>query len=1214
MAEVDRAGLADLDLRLGYDTADEALHHFYVPALSRAVRYDRSVGFFRASALAVAAKGLSRFVAGGGTARFLIGTEVAEADRDALVGATEVTEELAARLATELVPGDEIARRRLEVLAWLVREGRMELRVAVAVDRSGTPVPPGEHVPYFHEKIGVLRDQRGDGVAFQGSINESATAWAANFESFSVYRSWDSSAGYYDVWRAKFEARWAGDVPGFRVFPLPDALTAALLSLAPPEAPPGRDVEEVAERADRATLARFLLAAPRLIGGGDAVAEATSGIGLFPHQRKVAERLAGGYPRSWLVADEVGLGKTISAGLALRRLLLAGDVTRVLILAPANVCRQWQDELFEKFGLWVSRYEGDRLHGAHPDDVRPVAEGANPYESEPVLLVSSHLARRAQHSRRILAAPRYDLLIVDEAHHARRRGGDLDEYRPSRLLRLLDEVTRTNHAQAVWLLTATPMQVHPVELVDLLRHVGLSGALERFDDFARYFAELARADDEATDWAFMARMLADTPSLPFDRADHAVLDHIGARVGLVQQDRIVRFGRPGQDVDALVEGLGIDGRRLLREWLRHRSPVGQLVTRHTRGTLRRYRDAGLLAEPVADRSVAAVAVPFTATEQALYDALDGLLDRLMIAHGTRRGAGFVLTVYRRRLTSSWAAIAKTLARRLERERLWLELDLLDDAAMAYEADGGEFDPSAGGTVDDAEAIPLTDADLAEIEDYLDHLARVPDSKFDRLRTDLDAARGSGRAVIVFTQFTDTLEYLRDRLHPSYRSHLATYSGSGGQQWTEDEAGPAGPAGSAGREAGDWVRVSKSDLVEALGSGRVSVLLATDAASEGLNLQAASAMVNYDLPWNPMRVEQRIGRIDRIGQPAPVVTVANYVVPGTVEESVYSALARRIDLFSGLLGQLQPILGATEEAFRTIFRVPRSERAAIEKQTIAELVARVAELQSSGLDLGDEDPMPEPDHGSAPVTLEELQACLAQELDVSLDRPGRPTASHPGRASRDPERWAALATYGHPDLGPALRRLAGGAAASSGDDETLVLRELGGRWVAFRADRTPPERVTKLGSLTDLGPPVAWREAEVVAREALEGEVAALRHRRQGLLKARRQRWEDDVRRRFRQLVARAVRAESILRLRRDGEAPDPRLVWMDLGQDQLSGWHHAELFRQHLAIDPADLVPTGPPGADDGTDRELSRVRADTGQALVNLILEWRSVALEGST
>ena len=103
------------------------------------------------------------------------------------------------------------------MLAWLVKEGRLEIRVAVAVDEAGVPVAPGEHVPYFHEKIGLLRDHRGDGVAFQGSVNESATAWLANFESFSVYRSWDMGGPYFDTWAAKFEERWEGTVPGFKV-------------------------------------------------------------------------------------------------------------------------------------------------------------------------------------------------------------------------------------------------------------------------------------------------------------------------------------------------------------------------------------------------------------------------------------------------------------------------------------------------------------------------------------------------------------------------------------------------------------------------------------------------------------------------------------------------------------------------------------------------------------------------------------------------------------------------------------------------------------------------------------------------------------------------------------------------------------------------------------------------------------------------------------
>lgn len=1179
----DDRGLRDLDLRLGYDTADEALREFYVPSLARAVTYDRSVGYFRASSIAVAAKGLSRFISGGGTCRFLIGAEVADEDRDALTGATDIPPDFAAKLADGLATSDEVAQRRLEVLAWLVKEGRAEIRVAIAVDAQGVPLPPGVAVPYFHEKVGVLRDHRGDGVVFHGSINESAAAWAHNFESFSVFCSWDGTAGHYDLWVNKFEQRWNGKVPGFRVYPLPDALAERLVSLAPTEAPPDRDVEEPEVPADRTTLARFVSIGPRLVGA-DALAEATSVVSLFPHQRKVAERLAGQYPRSWLVADEVGLGKTISAGLALRRLLLTGRVGRALILAPANVCQQWQDELFEKFGLWVDRLEGSHWHGAHPDDVQPVPPGANPYAARDVLLVSSHLARLPRHQRLILDAPPLDLVVVDEAHHARRRGADLDEYRPSRLLQLLDSIRDANHSRATWLLTATPMQIHPVELVDLLRHVGLGGALESYAVFERFYTELGKDDDAATSWRFLAQSLRETPLPPPDAADRAMLERIGAKVGPVHRSRIESFLDPGHDPEQIASELGAEGRRHLRAWLRHRSPVGQLVTRHSRRTLKRYRDQGLLGEPIADRDVEAVPVSFSPEEKALYADLDGLLDRLMDAHGTRKGAGFVLTVYRRRLTSSWTAIRRTFERRLAKEQMGLELDLLDEAEEELETDDGD-------TVDDVAAVPLSAEDLAELHRYVDRLGKVADSKFDVLADHLDHARGSGRAIIVFTQFTDTLDYLRDRLHPAYRSHLATYSGSGGQQWLEDEG---------------WVGISKQDLVERVRSGVVSLILATDAASEGLNLQTASYLISYDLPWNPMRAEQRIGRIDRIGQRHPTVTVRNFVIPGTVEESVYRALATRIDLFSGLVGQLQPILGATEETFKRIFRAPRSERAQTEREAIDELLAKVDDLEHGGIELSDEDPLPVPDHPEPPVTLEELRACLSEELDVTLDTPNRPATFDPSRVSRDPERWTALATYGHPQLPAAIDAVTGSAPATS---PTLVIRELGNLAVAYRADRTPPARVRRLRDLVDLGAPVSATEADQLAHQELERAGEELAARERGVLAVQRTRWLGGIHRRFRQIVARAVHAEAVRRMRLDGELPEPRLVWMDLTQDPHPGWANADVFRQWLELDVVELLPRGGPGLDQRSDRELVRVRSESGDQLVALIEEWKAVA-----
>jgi len=1187
----DRAGLRGLGLGIGYDSGDEALRQFYVPALSRAVSYDRSVGFFRASAISSAARGVSRFVAGGGTMRLLVGAELAEDDRRALIGATEIPPDLAARLATELLDADEIAGARLQVLAWLAREGRLHVKVAVPVDPAGTPVPPEHARPYFHEKIGVLRDALGEGVAFQGSVNESDTAWTHNFESFSVYKSWDGSAAYFDEWATKFDERWAGHVPGFKVFDLPDPAVAMLLSLAPEEQPSPRDPEEGPEPAPPELVATFLAVAPRLVGA-EALGEATSAVRPFPHQRKVVARLAGTYPRSWLVADEVGLGKTISAGLALRQLLLTGQVERALILAPAGVCRQWQDELFEKFGLWVPRLDAGKVHGAHPDDVRTLGPDDNPYLQEPLLLVSSHLARRGAHRSLILAAPPLDLLVVDEAHHARRHGADPDKYRPSRLLALLDAVDDANHARTTWLLTATPMQVHPIELVDLLGHVGLSGRFRDYSMFERYYKELARPLDADVQWGFLARLLSLAGPGPdhLDSADQTLLSRIEADLGPVQAERIHRFGEAGTDVvdvAAIVEDLGVVGRRELRAWLHQRGPVGHFVTRHSRQTLRRYRDLGLVDEPIAERDVHAVSIEFTADEQALYTDLDGVLDRLMQRFGSRRHAGLVLTVYRRRLTSSWAAIASTLRRRLARERAELEIELLDDEGEELEGDGVET--GDGDVVDDVEAVPLSANDLEDLATYLNRLESITDSKFERLRTDLDQARGAGRAVIVFSAYTDTLDYLRDRLQPSYRSQLATYTGEGGK---------------IGTDIGEWQEVSKTELVDALRSGRVSVILATDAASEGLNLQAASYLINFDLPWNPMRVEQRIGRIDRIGQPSATVTVRNYVIPGTIEEQVYTALALRIDMFSGLVGRLQPILGATEAAFTRIFRAPRSERAVASRAAIEDLMGRVDQLENSGIDLDpDDDLMADPAVSVPPVDLELLRTALVEDLDAFLDEPGRPASFSPERVSRDAQDWCALATYGHPRLTSVLSDH--GARPAAGLLGPVAFAEAQGVWAAWRADRTPPTAVRTLDDLSELGEPAAAGTAGDAALHEANAAAAERAQRFQIAAARGKEQWLSSMRRRFTQLVRDTVNAESVLHARSGDGLVEPRLIWLDLTGDATSGWCNADSLRQHLGLDVAGILPAGPAHDDMRSDVELAGVRNGGGRELSGLVKEW---------
>jgi len=147
------------------------------------------------------------------------------------------------------------------------------------------------------------------------------------------------------------------------------------------------------------------------------------------------------------------------------------------------------------------------------------------------------------------------------------------------------------------------------------------------------------------------------------------------------------------------------------------------------------------------------------------------------------------------------------------------------------------------------------------------------------------------SAIVFTQYTDTMDYLRDFLSASFGSLVACYSGRGGELY----------------RGGEWCAVPKEDIKSRFREGELKLLLCTESASEGLNLQTCGVLFNYDMPWNPMRVEQRIGRIDRIGQRYSTVRIHNFYYDGTVEAKVYKKLRDRINAFASVVGNLQPIL-------------------------------------------------------------------------------------------------------------------------------------------------------------------------------------------------------------------------------------------------------------------------------------------------------------------
>lgn len=1101
--------LTEVNWKISYGPADDRLRDFYIPALSRSVSYDRTAGFFSSWSLAMAAAGVAHLVRAGGRMRLLVGARLSDEDVQAIERGEEAFQSaLEARLlqALEELAADpaDPARRRLEVLAWMVAAGRLAIRVVLPLGPDGRPLPASLAADYFHAKEGIFTDACGHQVAFSGSVNETPQGWARNYEQFSVYFSWDATRPYLAQVAERIRRLWEGEEEGWRAVPVPEAVRQRLLRLAPAE-PPVRDVLEEwsvtvprlpADQRERIVFA-FLRDAP-FLEGGEYVGVRTATVQPWPHQARTVAEVVRRFPERFLLADEVGLGKTIEAGLVLRSLLLSGAVRRCLILVPRSVQRQWQEELYEKFSLNVPVYDGQGF----TDYFGPVAApDTNPWDAFPVLIASSQLAKRAQRAAELLQAGPWDLVIVDEAHHARRR--DIlvrSRYRPNRLLALLEgEGGRPglcSRTRGLLLLTATPMQLHPVELYDLLRQLDLPPAWAASEDrFLRFLEELRAVRTGEGDWKFLLRMARAAGS----RGVEEIARTMSGRLGPVAWER-VRGLFTGQLPAHYVRSLPMEEKAALLELCRRASPLGQKMFRATRETLRRYRELGLLREHVPERSPEPVWIHMSPEEWAVHGRVESYVSEFYQRfEGERKGLGFIMTVYRRRLTSSFAALRRSLERRREyllgfagpvfgfTDEDTEDVDLDEDAMEELQ------EATAGGQLP-VQLRQLVAQELRQIDAILDSLAGLgEDTKFARLVEDLGRLLARRETVAVFTHYTDTMDDLRDRLVGVYGRSLACYSGRGGERWN----------------GAQWVRVSKEEIKNAFRTGQIRVLLCTEAASEGLNLQTCGVLINYDMPWNPMRVEQRIGRFDRIGQVHPDVWIRHYFLVGpngeeTVEARVYAALSDRIDWFRSVVGELAPILARIPRAIERAAVATVEQREAVLTEVLAE-IRREIEVQAALPSLDEWAVVAAPPEGpQPPVDLADLERALRSSSlgDRFAPHPEIPGAlvlswagqthyvtfdpavadAHPGRVR--------LLTYGDPLLAEILAAVNDPVEAAEGPG---VIRASAGaviRWfVPAAGEGIQP--ITNLRQLEEYleGPPVAVERSHAEqARRSVEAEA------------------------------------------------------------------------------------------------------------------------------
>ena len=875
----------------------------YNPALSVAVSYDRCCAYFSSSVLAVAARGfgvlIQRFISAPPVCppaplRLLVNEEMSRDDVRALTEARDLSV-LEHLLLTRLhAPQEAIQLDRLALLGFLVKRGWIEVRVGVL--RTGNGI--------LHSKFGVVRDAAGEALMFRGSANESASGLQYNVEHVEVTTSWDDPAGF-EYFTGLFEKMWSNQHPAIETFALPDAVARKLISFAPEEMPVdpsagwklaehppapeiARNIDPTARRRV-AMLWRYLIESP-FLPGGETVCDATALVEMWPHQRRVVEETAAAWPDGRLLCDEVGMGKTIEAILVLRRLLAGRGVRRVLFLLPAGLLRQWQAELREKGGLVVPRLQGtSSLYW--PDGREQGVDGLADALRQPLLIVSREMARLESNLGVLLAAEPWDLVLLDESHAARRSESKETAFNQANLLLdLLRQLQLRQRARSIMLLSATPMQTQPWEPWDLLGVLGEGGPwLAEFKAVRAYYEAIGAL--ETGKWEQGVALAA---------ADVLLADGRARQLSGGQ-----RLPQDRQQLANRLQFTPKSERPALVAWLRKVSPIARRIHRNTRDTLREYHRLGLLDKAPAYRRIEDLSYEYhTPGEREIYEELARYIDRrFQELEGEKPGKGFVMTIYQRRMASSPFAITESLKRRLEGlERVMKRFavdqrpaDELPEGLAGADMEDDDREEISAAFPSDPEQAQREHADIRKLLQELEAL-HGRDTKRDRFFSVLQSVTQDGRAVLVFTEYADTMEYLRDFLVDRYQGTLGTYSGAGGRQF----------------DNGTWSAVTKDVITKRLRERKLRVLLCTDAASEGLNLQAAGAVINYDLPWNPSKVEQRIGRVDRIGQALSEIRVVNFFLENSVDQRVYEVLRERCKMFEGFIGRMQPVLAKAQK--------------------------------------------------------------------------------------------------------------------------------------------------------------------------------------------------------------------------------------------------------------------------------------------------------------
>ncbi|MFX1371862.1 MAG: SNF2-related protein [Promethearchaeota archaeon] len=612
-----------------------------------------------------------------------------------------------------------------------------------------------------------------------------------------------------------------------------------------------------------------------------------SRLSLMPHQINVTHRLSEEHFPRIILADEVGLGKTIEAGIYIKEMMARDLAERILIIVPASLVKQWQFEMQNKFNINFVIYDGKKVKELKKrGSYKHLEILQNPFYYDNLIICSLQFARNKKYIE-LLSNINWDIVIFDEAHHLRRYliNAMTGNYRETLNYELAKKLSI--NSEGMLLLTATPLQLHSFELFSLIELIH-PDVFENFSDFEHFRKNMP----------FINLLVSNLNNL--DRLNNFEVKNT---IKLLKELRYIDKKR---EINQVLTQIQDNSFKL--------NLIRKIEEDHTLSKfLIRNRKKNVFSKELLNkRIVNTIMVNPNQQELDIYNEIRLYLAKIYNSSISKDnvGIGFIITTLQKLLTSSKFAFLKSLERRLEQIDRYKDIFL--DPTIIKQEDPEYYESELEDQYLDIERIDFFDnkefkkkkEEAVELfnqekilKEFYDKLKTLPyDSKSDKLIEIIEQiySQNHKEKIIIFTQFVDTLKFIKSLIESLNQDYTVELFYGGLDKLQKDEA----------------VERFRS-------SQKFSILISTEIGGEGRNFQFCRVLINYDLPWNPMKLEQRIGRLDRIGQESKEIYIYNIFMEGTVETDIIHAIIKRINLFEESIGILEPIIGSIEKDFKGV---------------------------------------------------------------------------------------------------------------------------------------------------------------------------------------------------------------------------------------------------------------------------------------------------------